>query len=159
MTFIGVATMVAAYKGLCVILHASGKVRNVKPWEDMDENLFSDATTSLNKGDDEEATLAHSDAVSSIRSENGDMTKSGSVKRHRSFETFGSDNTFSNESWVDRYAKKPVLRKVFEENTWVQEVGVRTIQDKIIRQSQIWAVILTLVITVFFVALPRGNFF
>jgi hypothetical protein len=159
-TFLGVSTMVAAYKGLCIILLSSGRVRNLKPWEDMDDAVFSETAHTLNKslrGDDEEATLAASN-----RSYNGsdkNATRSGSLKRPKSFDTFGTTNSFSDESWVEKYSKKPVLSKVFETNTWVQEPGVRSIQDKILYQSNIWGVVLTVIITVVFVALPRGNIY
>jgi len=142
--------MVAAYKGLCVVLHATGRVRNVKPWEEL-SSLAAD----------EEATLAMSDVESISKSAQNSVgeKKSASLKRPRSFNTFGTSNTFSDESWVERYAKKPMARKVFETNVWVQDDTVRLIQDKIVRQSQVWAVILTTIITVFFTALPRGNFY
>lgn len=145
-TFIGISTMVAAYKGLCVVLHASGKVRNVKPWEDLDDSPFSNASTPLKCSNDEEATITYSD-------------KTRSLKRPRSFDTFGTVNSFSDESWVEQYAKKPTLKKVFDDTTRVQEKGVRTIQDKVVRQSQIWGVLLTTIVTAFFVALPEGNYY
>jgi hypothetical protein len=162
-TFIGISTMVAAYKGLCVVLHASGRVRNLKPWEDLDS--LSDGAHTINHTlpDDEEATLALSDAQSfskrSVAHSYNTDKKSEKHARPRSFDTFGSANTWSNESWVDRYEKKPITRKVFETSVWVQDDTIRLIQDKIVQQSQIWAVILTTVITVSFTALPKGNFY
>jgi hypothetical protein len=51
------------------------------------------------------------------------------------------------------------MEKVFEKSTWVQDDAVRLLQDKIIQQSQVWGVILTTIVTAFFVALPRGNFY
>lgn len=162
---LGYVTMIAAYKGLCVILHASGKVRNLKPWEDEDSlTMYSGTQGSLNKlyRDDEESTLAasvtQSDAASvSKASKNGE--KSSTLKRPRSFDTFGSANTFNDEPWVDRYEKKPVMKKVFENNTWVMDDSIRFIQDKIILQSQVWGLFATVVTTVVFVVLPKGNFF
>ena len=150
--------MVAAYKGLCVILHASGKVRNVKPWEDLD-SVYCGTATSLTRSfrDDEESTLAMSDAHSMSKSMASE--KKSPMKRPRSFDTFGTANTYTEEAWVDRYAKKPVMKKIFENNTWVQEGSVRLIQDKIVRQSQVWGIILTMVVTAVFVALPKGNFY
>jgi hypothetical protein len=155
-TLIGVVTMVAAYKGLCVILHASGRVRNLKPWEDSD-SAFTDNTYRV---DDEEATLALSDAQSIAKSMGSKKSAATStMKRPKSFDTFGTANTYADEPWVSQYEKRPLMKKVFENNTWVQEDSVRVIQDTIIRQSQIWGVILTTVITAVFVALPPGNFY
>jgi hypothetical protein len=171
-TLIGLVTLVAAYKGLCVILHASGKVRNLKPWEDID-SVYSGDTEALTAAsianrsfrDDDTTTLATSDAASFQKSVNAGSTASirgdnKSLRRPRSFETFGSSNgTYKEDAWVSRYEKKPVLRKVFENNTWVQEEAIRLIQDKIVMQSQIWGLSLTLAITAAFVACPKGNFY
>jgi hypothetical protein len=157
---IGLVTLIAAYKGLCVILHASGKVRNMKPWEDSDSlTMYSDTQSSLKKfRDDEEATLAPSDAASiSKTSRNGD--NASTLKRPRSVDTFGSSNSVEDQPWYESYQKKPIMKKVFENNTWVMEESIRLIQDKIILQSQVWGVSLTILITIFFTALPKGNFF
>jgi hypothetical protein len=159
-TFLGIVTMVAAYKGLCVILHASGRVRNLKPWEDAD-SVFTDNTYRM---DDEEATLALSDAQSIAKSMGSKKSAATSaatsgLKRPKSFDTFGTSNTYADEPWVSEYEKRPLAQKVFEKSTWVQEDSVRLVQDKIILQSQVWGVILTTVITAVFVALPAGNFF
>jgi hypothetical protein len=175
-TFIGISTMVAAYKGLCVILHATGRVRNVRPWEDLDS--LSDGTHSFNNTmpDDEEATLTHSDAQFFSKSSDAQSFSKNSdaqsfskrsvahsyatdKKRPRSFDTFGTANTYSDEPWLQRYEKKPIARKIFETSVWVQDDTLRLVQDKIIKQSQIWAVIGTTLITVFFTALPKGNLY
>jgi hypothetical protein len=156
-TLLGIVTMIAAYKGLCVILHASGKIRNLRPWEDTD-SVFTSNTRHI---DDEEATLALSD-VQSIAAKSMGSKKSAttaSSKRPRSFDTFGTSNTYTDEPWVSQYEKRPLMEKVFEKSTWVQDDAVRLLQDKIIQQSQVWGVILTFCVTAFFVALPRGNFY
>lgn len=156
-TLIGVVTMVAAYKGLCVILHSSGKVRNLKPWEDFDSMHSSNDTF---RTDDEEANIAlDAQSMSKSTFKSTSSKRTASEKRPRSLDTFGSGNTYSDESWVSEYEKKPLMAKVMEKNTWVQEDAVRLIQDKIVKQSQLWGVILTTVITAFFVALPAGNLY
>lgn len=161
---LGYVTMIAAYKGLCIILHASGKVRNLKPWEDEDSlTLYSGTNGSLTKlRDDEESTIAasltHSDAISlSKASKNGD--KASTLKRPHSFDTFGSANTFNDEPWVERYEKRAVIKKVFEKNTWVMDDSIRLIQDKIILQSQAWGMFATTLTIIVFTALPKGNFY
>jgi hypothetical protein len=155
-TLIGIVTMIAAYKGLCVILHASGKVRNLRPWEDAD-SVFTDNTYRM---DDEEATLALSDAQSIAKSIGSKKSAATSTaKRPKSFDTFGTANTYADEPWVSQYEKRPLMEKINERNTWVQEDSLRTIQDDIIRGSQLWGIILTTAITVVFVALPPGNFY
>jgi hypothetical protein len=154
-SLIGWITMIAAYKGLCVILHASGQVRNVKPWEDAD-SLFSDTTHRI---DDEEATLALSDVQSIAAKSLGSKRSAATLKRPKSFDTFGTANTFVDEAWVSQYEKRPLMEKIFEKSTWVQDDAVRLIQDRIILQAQVWGVIITTAITAVFVALPPGNFY
>lgn len=121
--------------------------------------MYSDTQSSFKKfRDDEEATLAPSDAASiSKTSRNGD--NASTLKRPRSLDTFGSSNSVEDQPWYDSYQKKPVLQKVFENNTWVMEESIRLIQDKIILQSQVWGVSLTILITIIFTALPKGNLF
>ena len=148
-TLIGIFTLVAAYKGLCVILHGSGKTRNLKPWEEVD-SIYSDTEASIDKSfrDDDTTTLAASDAASVQKS----TRKSPSTT---SFETFGSNNgSYKDDAWFNRYEKKP-----FETSVWVQEDAVRIIQDRIIVQSQVWGLILTTLFTIAFVATPRGDFY
>jgi len=157
-TLLGAVTMIAAYKGLCVILHASGKVRNVRPWEDVD-SVFTDNTRKL---DDEEATLALSDAQSIAAKSIGSKKSAQSsptLKRPKSFETFGTSNTYTDEPWVKEYEKRPLMERIHEKSVWVQDDALRLVQDKIIRQSQILGSVFTLVITAAFVALPAGNFY
>lgn len=151
LTWIGLATWIAAYKGLCVILHAKGKTRNLRPWEDMD----SAYTT---RRDDEESTLALSDAQSfSKRSAaNSYITEK---RRPMSFDTFGSANTYQDEPWVLRYEQKTLHQKVEDTSVWVQDDTLRLLQDKIAVGARIWATFGTLVITIVFVALPKGNYY
>lgn len=137
--FIGVSTMVAAYKGLCVILHqVNGHGRTLEPWQDFDLDPNQ-------RFDDDEATLA-SDG-SSI------------ATRMSRLKAFGSGNGFDGEEWIARWKRTNFVKKIFSKSVWVQEESVRLIQDKIVLQSQLWGVLLTIIATVFFCALPAGNYF
>jgi hypothetical protein len=100
---------------------------------------------------------AQSIAGKSVGSKKSAATTLG--KRPKSFNTFGSSNTYSDEPWVAEYEKTPFMAKAHPKNTWVQEDAVRIIQDKIILQSQIWGTFITVAITAIFVALPKGNFY
>ena len=71
----------------------------------------------------------------------------------------GGNEEYVHAEWVDTYRKKGVLRKIFETSVRVQESSVKVLQDRIAKQSQAWAALCTLVLTVVFVALPRGNFY
>ncbi|EKG16011.1 Regulator of G protein signaling superfamily [Macrophomina phaseolina MS6] len=160
--FLGTTTMIAAYKGLCVILHKEHK-RTLKPWEDRDSinSEISDTTNAAHSANlsapssikkkgsastldyDEEATL-HS---------NG-STATPSLKRPYSMDTFGSNNSFEGEAWVANYKRKSLKDRIWDEETWVQEESVRIIQDKIVKGAQLWSLILTTTATVIFLAVP-----
>ncbi|KAF1814972.1 hypothetical protein P152DRAFT_240440 [Eremomyces bilateralis CBS 781.70] len=151
-TFIGIGTLVAAYKGLCVIMYSGGHGRELKPWEDAETvSLVSSTNTNKRRSgrilppDDEEATLA------------GSIGRS--MKRPKSMETFGTTNTYTDEAWIENFRKRSLMQKIFGPKTAVQEQAIRIIQDRIVLQSQIWALLLTIVITVVFVVLPAGMFF
>ncbi|KAI1851996.1 hypothetical protein JX265_008198 [Neoarthrinium moseri] len=118
---IGIATLIAAYKGMCVVLHGLHH-RHIRPWE-----LFAE--------DD------------------------GESEDKRSFDTFGSGNSYEEEPWVVKYKKRNVVRKVFDREVWIQEPALRQIQDTIFVQSMLSALLLSGVLTAVFVAVPGGHFF
>ncbi|KAM0231357.1 hypothetical protein ACHAP5_011095 [Fusarium lateritium] len=119
---LGISTLIAAYKGMCVVLHGMHH-RHVRPWE-----LFVD-------------------------SENMDDTP------QRSFESFGSRNSYEDEPWVVKYEKRNIVRKVFDREVWIQEPALRQIQDTIFVQALLASVIMGGIITAIFVAIPGGHFF
>jgi hypothetical protein len=119
---IGIATLIAAAKGMCVVLHGLHH-RHVRPWE-----LFV--------ADEEE--------------------KEG---REKSFDSFGTRNSYEEEPWVVKYQKRNMVRKVFDREVWIQEPILRQIQDTIFVQSILCAVVVSAVAAGVFVALPAGGFF
>jgi hypothetical protein len=106
----GIYTIIASLKGLCIILH-SRHTRNVRPWEQ-----FGDDLPSYVEGDDG-LTIAEK------RRDN-----------RAGLSLFGPSNSFVHESWVEKYKKKPLLRKVFDEKTWVKDEAIRKMQDNIVLQ-------------------------
>lgn len=164
-TWIGLFTLIAAYKGLCIVLHGTGKTRNLRPWEETDSELEEQQSW---RHSDEQHTLSDS-----VRFEKGFTTPNSSDEKPGSkgssqakrfspsaLNPFGNSNKgYEIEPWYAKYQKRNMVSKIFERSTWVQEDAVRMIQDRIILQSQIWALILTVIITVIFVAVPAGNFY
>ncbi|KZF26969.1 hypothetical protein L228DRAFT_258320 [Xylona heveae TC161] len=137
--FVGFSILIAAYKGLCVIMHKA-RVRNLKPWEQ----------------DEEDSTYPHDQALSISDLERPETMKS---RRARSMDSFGTTNTFSDDSWVSKYKHKSLFRKVFDRTVWMQDDALRLLQEKIVLQSNLWALIVTLPLTALFVALPAGGLF
>jgi hypothetical protein len=119
---LGISTLVAAYKGMCVVLHGMHH-RHVRPWE-----LFVD-------------------------SENVDNMEK------RSFESFGSSNSYEDEPWIVKYEKRNIVRKVFDREVWIQEPALRQIQDTIFIQAILASVLFGGVVTAVFVAIPGGGYF
>ena len=141
--FVGFDIGVAAYKGLCVIIHTSHR-RALRPWEQYDEDV---SLTRFDGGPEEEANLSTDDMFSmASRSRN-------SV----SLDTFGTSNSYSHELWVERYKKKHLFHKIFTKSVWVQEQGMRLLQDKIVKQSHAWALIISVLLTASVLALPQAN--
>ena len=152
--FIGFDIMIAAYKGLCVIIHTS-HCRALRPWEQ-----FSDSASlsSFDAANDDEATLGTSStdevySMSSPYSSRG-PSKSGGRGRGISMDTFGTSNSYGHEGWVERYRNKPLVRKVFAKQIWIQDETVRLLQDKIVMQSHVWAISVVLPLQALLVALP-----
>ncbi|KAK1780498.1 hypothetical protein QBC45DRAFT_431571 [Copromyces sp. CBS 386.78] len=122
---LGISTLIAAYKGMCVVLHGLHH-RHIRPWE-----LF----------------MAEEEA-----GEEGTQAK-------RSFDSFGSGNSYEEEPWVVRYQKRNVIRKIFDREVWIQEPMLRQIQDTIAVQSMLCALVLSAILTAIFVAVPGGDLF
>ncbi|KAI0870785.1 hypothetical protein GGS24DRAFT_91794 [Hypoxylon argillaceum] len=128
----GIATLVTAAKGMCVVLHGLHH-RHVRPWE-----LFVDDEDDHDGG-----------GKQSYDSGNG----------KRSFDSFGSCNSYEDEPWVVRYDRRFYVRKVFDREVWIQEPALRQIQDTIFLQSMLVALLGAGVLAGIFVAVPGGGFF
>ncbi|RCI13890.1 hypothetical protein L249_8209 [Ophiocordyceps polyrhachis-furcata BCC 54312] len=118
---LGISTLVAAYKGMCVVLHGMHH-RHVRPWE-----LF-------------------------VQDDGEDLDR-------RSFDSFGSANSYEDQPWVVKYEKRNVVRKVFDREVWIQEPALRQIQDTIFIQAILASLLVGGVLTAIFVALPGGKLF
>ena len=138
-----ITNLIAAYQGLCVLLHRR-RTRSVKPWE---------------VGDDEDGiNLIQGDNASSMNCSTISYTNMKSrwpVK----MEVFGSSNGSLKDHWMGKWQKKPLWRKVFDKQVKVNEKGLALVQSKIVRQAEAWALIITIPLTAAFVALPKGNLY
>ncbi|KAL8934122.1 MAG: hypothetical protein Q9211_005394 [Gyalolechia sp. 1 TL-2023] len=139
---VGFSIGVAAYKGLCVIIH-TGHCRNLRPWE----QFAGGASLGSLDNDDEAALSTSTDDVFS-------MSNRG-PKRGISMDTFGTSNSYDHELWVKRYKKLPLLQRIFAQNLWIQEETIRVLQDRIVLQSHLWSLIVTVPLTAALVALPQ----
>ncbi|KAL9108040.1 MAG: hypothetical protein Q9227_007146 [Pyrenula ochraceoflavens] len=128
---IGIATLIAAWKGMCVVLHGMHH-RHLRPWE-----LFTDDSDS--------------DSIS-------DPELTVNLK-HYSFDSLTSSNSYEDEPWVARYEKRNLVRKVFDREVWIKEPALRQIQDTIFLQAMGGALVISAVAAGVFVALPKGGFF
>lgn len=129
---LGISTQVAALKGMCVVLHGMHH-RHVRPWE-----LFVD----------EEVM----DDMSSTSDSPGHLGK-------KSFDSFGSSNSYEDEPWVVKYQKRNLVRKVFDREVWVQEPALRSIQDTIFAQAMLAALVSAGALAAVFVCVPGGYFY
>ena len=138
----GLTNIIAAYKGLCVLLHRM-HTRNLRPWE-IEDNYSAYPS-------DEEAILKHNSDYSSLASKPSRWSKS--------LQTFGDANDYEKEMWIERYRRRPIYRKILEKSVVVQEEGLRLMQNKIVWQAEAWALIVTVPLTIAFVALPKGKYY
>ena len=127
---IGISTLIAAWKGMCVVLHGMHH-RHLRPWE-----LFVDH-------DDEMADLEGKDSTVSLES----LTSSV------------PSNSYEDEPWVAKYEKRNIIRKIFDREVWIREPALRQIQDTIFLQSLIGAFVASAILTGIFCAVPHGDFY
>lgn len=179
--FLGTTTMIAAYKGLCVVLHRGHK-RTLKPWEDEDSVNSGIASGSAdgaadpqyrsnsNSNSDSDTLAAPPPLPSPSKSMfdydeeatlNGGSSSAPSIYKRRplTMDSFGSSNSFESESWVSTYGRKSLKAKIWDAETWVQEESVRVIQDKIVKGAQVWSAIFTTVVTAVVVAVPGAGLY
>ena len=138
--FVGFDIAVAAYKGLCVIIHTTHN-RALRPWEQ-----FGDGASVTSLADDE-ATLSTDDVYS----------MSHRSKRGISLDTFGTSNSYGHEIWVEKYKSTSIMKKIFARQVWIQDETIRLLQDRIVMQSHAWSLLITIPLTALVVALPQGN--
>ena len=142
--FLGISTLIAAYKGMCVVLHGLHH-QHMRPWE-----LFADpedASASVPPGPGP-GPGSESEAAG------GDETAGKG-----SFDTFGKANSYESEPWLVRYENRNVVRKIFDREMWVQEPALRQIQDVIFIQAVLGALLLVGTLVAVFVPLPAGKLF
>lgn len=128
---LGVATLIAARKGMCVVLHGLHH-RHVRPWE-----LFVDEEVELPEKEEEGAQNYDKDACC--------------------LEVFGGGtgaNSYEDEPWVVKYQKRNLVRKIFDREVWIQEPALRAIQDTIFVQAVLGALVITGCVTAIFVCVP-----
>ena len=128
---IGISTLIAAWKGMCVVLHGMHH-RHLRPWE-----LFADP---------EDINASSSPKTSSSEDSLIDSSSSDT-------------NSYEDEPWVPKYEKRNIVRKVFDREVWIQEPALRQIQDTIFVQSLLGAVLVSCIIVGVFCAVPHGGFF
>lgn len=143
---LGVATQCAAAKGMCVVLHGMHH-RHVRPWE-----LFCDEEVELRDEKDAGSGSGLSLSLSSLG-------RGGGGGGGKSFESFGSANSYEDEPWVVKYQRRNLVRKVFDREVWIQEPALRSIQDTIFVQALLVAAVTAGALTAIFVCVPGGNFY
>lgn len=138
--FVGFSISISAYKGLCVIVHSSHS-RSLRPWEQ-----FCDVESKGSLRTSSTLAAASTDEIHS---------PPPSSHRDISLDPFGTRNDFDHQPWVDRYRRKPLVRKIFAPTVWVKDDTIRVLQDRIVLQSYLLGLLFTIPLTTMFVALPE----
>ena len=71
----------------------------------------------------------------------------------------GPRNAFEHEAWVARWRARGAWRRIRVPKVRVGERGLRVLQNRIVLQAELWALLLTVPVTAGLVALPAGGFF
>lgn len=137
---IGFSISMAAHQGLCMIIHSS-HTRALRPWEQ-----FGDSTSSaypMNTLDAESSSSVDGHSMSTHRLEKG-----------ASFDPFGTSNTNADQSWMSRYDKVPLIRKILTPQIWIQDQTIRMLQDRIVLQCHFCSLVVTISLTTIFLVMP-----
>jgi hypothetical protein len=120
--FMGITILTAAYKGLCIMLHHNGNMRSIRPWEDL-ANDNQGSLNSLKLRDVEEGKGGN---IRISRSE----SMSSQIAKSKWLDTFGGQNEFGNEDWIERWKSRPFIRRILEPTTKVYEDGIRILKKR-----------------------------
>ena len=183
----GITNLVAASKGLCVLLHRL-HTREVHPWELESKapgedpskgwrerkkggkeskedgkavtlhlkppkiaganNCYTNISTPpLDPKDKNEAKTGFESDVEALSMLSG-STLAGKMS------PFGPSNTFDHEPWVSRWRKQAWWRKLHLRKVWVRDEGLRLMQNRIVIQAELWALLITVPTVVGIVACP-----
>ncbi|KAG9242163.1 hypothetical protein BJ878DRAFT_516957 [Calycina marina] len=135
---LGISTSVAAWKGMCVVLHGLHH-RHVRPWE-----MFQTASNSVNSPN------TSSSPDTELCRPSDDPLNPRSTSR----------NDATTQYWTERYARRNIVRKIFDREVWIQEPALRQVQDQIFIQALLFAVLGSAAITCVWVfAVPKGGLF
>jgi hypothetical protein len=159
--FVGISTMVAAYKGLCVILHKS-HVHNLRPWElDVDDVEMASASRRASVTSTANRNTQMSMQTNNFETDSGDDKEEVlSTWESNNLSAFGpKNNNWTTAQWVEKYSKRPLMSRVFEKSVWTQNETLRVLQDKIVLGANLWALLLTTFLTIIFCALPVAKLY
>lgn len=125
---LGVATIHSATKGVCAVIYALHR-RHLRPWEiyvdDDDDNYNNE-------------THHHFEIADGGGGGGGDTSNP-------------VDRAFS---WMTKYHKRKLIRKIFDREVWVQERAVRRIHDRIFGQAALIGTAVAAVLMVVFLLVP-----
>lgn len=156
--FLGISTLIAAYKGLCLIMHQSHN-RNLRPWEQILQQEAADEESGRHSF---ESSSERRIKMTTRTGDDHDKQSDGfTISETSTMSSFGPKNDVQEfeEKWNSIYKKKNLVRKVFDKTTWTQDENLRFLQDKIVTGALAWSFIITAPLTIIFVALPKGNFY
>ena len=136
----GTTNMIAAAQGLCVLLHRK-HTREVHPWE-----LLPDETASARDVPTPGSAMSFPDP---------DLEKGASPPGlGPRLRALGPANAFDGEPWVARWRTTGWLRKLALREVRVREEALRVMQNRLVRQAEAWALLVTVPVVVGVVACP-----
>ena len=159
----GTVNFVAAYKGLCVLLYRR-HVRELNPWEleggekprPSREGLMMEDSDRLRPP---KRTRSKWNQIGFDRDVEANPLPSNSLSPASSVVNekllpLGGRNVFLHEPWVAKWRRREWWRKLKIKKVWVQEEGLRLIQNKIVKQAHAWGVLVSVTVTIGVVACP-----
>ena len=133
----GLAVLVAACRGVDVVLHWKG-MRQVRPWEG-GEGLDWAAGEEEKSGEEGWREHKRMDTASSAGSSVLSVASSRvDPLRKPSLQVFGPENEYAKEDWVNGYREKGWMQKVFDETVVVQSKALVLWQDRTVFFALLW---------------------
>ncbi|KAI1447353.1 hypothetical protein F5Y02DRAFT_415908 [Annulohypoxylon stygium] len=150
--YVGLYVLLIEGRGVSIRLYMNRK-RHLRPWEQVE--------TPDSEGTQPEVKAGQTEAPNSTDTSANKKQDTARIEppAKASMQPLGPANYFREESWFMAYQRKPLWQKVFDTSVVNRNRHLRSLQDRAVFTSLLWASFLVVVITVGSVLIPSGNLF
>ncbi|KAI1093377.1 hypothetical protein F5B19DRAFT_132728 [Rostrohypoxylon terebratum] len=150
--YIGLYVLLIEGRGISIRLYMDRK-RHLRPWEQIETPGSEDTQPKVSASQTE--ALKSTDTSGNKKQDTARIEPPAKA----SMQPLGPANNFGEEAWFIAYQRKPFWEKVFDVSVVNRNRHLRSLQDRAVFTSLLWASFLMVALTVGSVLIPSGNFY